>query len=130
MRNVPGIACSAKRRQVAPWFARRSARANVPRERNDAPRRSVIGNRLRGDAFNLLVAPLRPPRTGMAREELQIRSWRALLNEVIELVGLARVLAFALRDDVHLSATGRERAQTTPGAEQHQFGHVAEVEAA
>src|SRR5262249_7185734 len=50
-----------------------------------------------------------------------------LLNEVIELLGLARVLLLATDEDIDLAATRRERAQAAADAEQQQLSDVAEV---
>jgi hypothetical protein len=71
-----------------------------------------------------------PAGTRCASEELQVWPRRTALDDLVELVGLARVLALALGDQVHLAAARRERAVVLAAhAEQHELGDLAEVEA-
>src|SRR5262249_35836397 len=77
-----------------------------------------------------LVAPRRPPFARAAREELE--EWRGTtrLDERVLLVGLARVLALARRQEIHLPPSRRQRACVLAAhAEEKQLGHVAEIKA-
>src|SRR5215813_10196398 len=77
-----------------------------------------------------LIAPSRPPLAGAARKQFHKRARTARLDNRILLVGLARVLALARRQQVHLAAAGRERSSILAAhAEQDQLGHVAEIKA-
>src|ERR1041385_9553655 len=49
-----------------------------------------------------LVAPRAPPRAPPPREQLEIRPGAARFDDLVELVGLARVLALARGEQVHL----------------------------
>src|SRR5689334_15976133 len=77
-----------------------------------------------------LVAPGRPALARAAREQFEIGPGTARLDDVVLLVGLARVLALARGQEVHLPPPRRQRARIPAAhAEQHELGDVAEVEA-
>src|SRR5438874_1446558 len=76
-----------------------------------------------------LVAPGRPALARSPREEFKIRPWAAIFDNLILLIRLARMLALARRQQIHLPPSGRERARLLAAhAEQDQLGHVAEIE--
>src|SRR3954463_6578247 len=56
-----------------------------------------------------LVSPLKPSSPRMSREHLEVRAGAALLDNVVNLVRLARVLALAGDNDVGLGTAGTER---------------------
>src|SRR4051794_19271735 len=77
-----------------------------------------------------LVAPCGPSLARAAPEQFDKRPPRARLDNVVLLIRLARMLALARRQQIHLPPSRRQR----PGIlaadpEQDQFGDVAEVEA-
>src|SRR5690349_6102575 len=77
-----------------------------------------------------LIAPRRPSFTRAARKQLEIRAGAAGLDDFVLLVGLARVLALARRQEIYLSATRRQGARVLAAhAEQDELGYVAEIEA-
>src|SRR5690606_14306092 len=64
------------------------------------------------------------------REHFQIRPRRAGLYDFILLIGLARMLALARRQKIHLASAGWQRTCIlATDTEQDQFRHIAEVEA-
>jgi len=65
----------------------------------------------------------------LAAEEFAVRAGAAALNQVVDAVGLFRVLLLAADEHVHLAPPRRQRAQAPADAEQQQLSHVAEVEA-
>ena len=76
-----------------------------------------------------LKSPPAPSRSGAAREELNIRPRAARLDDRVQFIRLARVLALARGEEIHLPPTGGARAGIlAPHAEQHELGHVAKIE--
>src|SRR5262249_5284225 len=101
---------------------RRQTRRGRGMMRIGLPRRAV--------ALVRLVAPACPTGAGAAREQLEIGPGAACLDDGVLFVGLARMLALAGGEKIHLPTAGRKRARIPAlDAEQDQFGHVAEVEA-
>src|SRR5262245_17417643 len=89
-----------------------------------------IGLPRRAVALVRLVAPACPTGAGAAREQLEIGPGAACLDDGVLFVGLARMLALAGGEKIHLPTARRKRARIPAlDAEQDQFGHVAEVEA-
>lgn len=85
------------------------------------PRRLVLVVRL--------VSPIRPARPCAAGEQLEVGAARAAFDNGVLLVRLARVLAFARLDHVHLPPSRRQRPRVLAArAEQKDFGDVAEIE--
>src|SRR5215510_8928001 len=77
-----------------------------------------------------LMAPRRPPGARAAREQLEIGPPAAGLDEFVLLVGLARMLALAGRQKIHLPTAARQRARVPAAhAKQDELGHVTEIEA-
>src|SRR5205823_921489 len=77
-----------------------------------------------------LVAPHSPTAPLPAAEHFEARAPAAVLDDLVLLVGLAAMLALAGAHDVHLAATGIERAGILAAhAEQQQLGHIAKIEA-
>src|SRR5262249_53919698 len=90
----------------------------------------AVGLPCRAVAVVRLVAPRRPVLARAAREQFQVRAGAARLDERILLVGLARVLTLARRQEIDLPAARRQRAGVLAlHAEQHELGDVAEIEA-
>src|SRR5262245_12164356 len=101
---------------------RRQTRRSRGMMRIGLPRRAV--------ALVRLVAPAGPAGAGAAREQLEIGPGAACLDDGVLFVGLARMLALAGGEKIHLPTARRKRARIPAlDAEQDQFGHVAEVEA-
>lgn len=77
-----------------------------------------------------LTAPGSPALADTAPEQLQIWPRGTRRNDVVLLIGLARMLAFARLDHVYLTAAGRQRSRVfAANAKEDEFGHVAEIEA-
>src|SRR5262245_16381649 len=76
-----------------------------------------------------LVSPRHPALARAAREQLEERAAAARFDDLVLLVRLARMLALARRQEVHLPPSRRERARA-PAAhpEQDELGHVPEIE--
>src|ERR1019366_1858751 len=60
---------------------------------------------------------------------LKVRAGAAGFDDGIDFVRLARVLALARGEEIHLAPSRCRGAQAAAGAEKNQFGDVAEVEA-
>src|SRR5215510_3393813 len=76
-----------------------------------------------------LVAPAGPGGAGAARKQLEIGPGAACLDDGVLLVGLARVLALARGEKIHLPAAGRKRARIPAlDANQDQLSDIAEIE--
>src|SRR5262249_20406113 len=89
-----------------------------------------VGLPCRAIAILGLVAPRHPPFTRATREQLEIRPGATCLDNFVLLVRLARVLALARRQKIHLPSPGNQGAGILPAhAKQDQLGDVAEVEA-
>src|SRR5438105_1007937 len=97
--------------------------------RTAGPRSAGASRLHEGRVFSHLVAPLRPARARLPREQLQVRTRTTALDEVVELIRLARVFALERTYQVDLPPARGERAQAAAYAEQQQLGHVAEVKA-
>src|SRR4030088_3747141 len=77
-----------------------------------------------------LIAPGRPALARAACEQLEIGPRTARLDDPVLLVRLARMLALARRQQVHLPPPRRQRARVLAAyAEQDELGDVAEIEA-
>src|SRR5688572_21105359 len=90
--------------------------------------------RIRLPRWPILVVSLIPPRgpafARAAREQFEKRSTAARFHDLVLLIRLARVLALACRQEIHLPSPRRERARVPAAhAEQDQLGHVAEIKA-
>ena len=81
-----------------------------------------------GVLLDIFVAPLRPPGTPETSEQLQVRTGRTRLDDIIDLVGLARVLSLASDDDVGLSPAWRQSPHGATHTEQDEFRHIPEIE--
>src|SRR5262245_30701687 len=100
--------------------------------RSDRPaccRMMRVGLPRRAIADRGLIAPRRPSFARAAREQLEEWPRTTRLDELVLLVGLARMLALARRQQIHLPPSRRERACVLAAhAEQNELGHVAEIE--
>src|SRR5262249_17974818 len=77
-----------------------------------------------------LMAPRRPSFACAARKQFEEWPATARLDEPVLLIGLARMLALARRQQVHLPPPRRERARVFAAhAEEDKLGHVAEIKA-
>src|SRR5688572_10698276 len=56
-----------------------------------------------------LIAPTRPSRDALAREDLQVRPWTAPFDQMMGFLRLARMLSLAGFDNVGLAPAGRQR---------------------
>src|SRR5438105_4740530 len=75
-----------------------------------------------------LVTPSGPFLPRASCEKLQVRGSRAGFDNRIQLIGLARMFAFARADQINLPTPRRERPRVLPPhSKQHQLGHIAEV---
>lgn len=81
------------------------------------------------DIFSGFIAPSCPARTRVARKQFEIGARRTCLDEIVLLVGFARMSALAGFDHVDLRAARRKRAHGTMDAKQQHLGDVAEIEA-
>src|SRR5579875_1538746 len=109
---------------LAAWSGRDDARSRLARDAVGSRREAL------GRVVAELVAPLAPTLSRRAREQLQEGARRARLDDVVQLLGLARVLALALGHDVDLAAAGGEGPVALAfDAEEDQLGDIAEVEA-
>src|SRR5262245_60888179 len=89
-----------------------------------------IGFPRRAIADRGLIAPRHPSFARAAREQLEEWPGTARLDELVLLVRLARVLALARRQQIHLPPSRRQRARVLAAhAEQQELSHVAEIEA-
>src|SRR6516165_9815239 len=64
-----------------------------------------------------------------SREQLDIGPRRAPLDQTVDFIRLARMLALARRDQIDLAPPRGERARTSQGSKQTQLCHAAEIEA-
>src|SRR5262249_15670645 len=99
---------------------------------NHPARRGMVGICFprRAIADRGLIAPRHPSFARAAREQLEEWPPTARLDERVLLVRLARVLALARRQQIHLPPSRRQRARVlATHAEQNELGHVAEIEA-
>ena len=78
--------------------------------------------------LNDLIAPLRPPRAKVASKQLQVGTRRAPFDQIIDLLRLPRMFAFASRHQVHLPPARSECAHAPTDSEENQFGHIAKIE--
>src|SRR5262249_53891782 len=77
-----------------------------------------------------LMAPGRPTLARAAREQLEVRTGTARLDDRVLLVRLARMLTLARGQEVHLAAAGRQRAPMLAlHADQDERGHYTKIEA-
>src|SRR6266571_2758906 len=76
-----------------------------------------------------LVAPLCPPGELIPGEQLQIRPRAALHDYLIKLIRFPRMFPLLCCNQIDLSSPGGSGAQVSSDSEEHQFCHIAEVEA-
>src|SRR4030081_166915 len=111
---------------TSPRGTARSRRTEVPLFRGDDPaRRGMMRIRLPGRPIVIggLIAPGRPALARAAREQLEIGPRTARLDDPVLLVRLARMLALARRQQVHLPPPRRQRARVLAAyAEQDELG--------
>src|SRR5262245_4321138 len=118
-------------RQSTAW-GRRAAQKPALLRSNHPARRGMVGICFprRAIADRGLIAPRHPSFARAAREQLEEWPPTARLDERVLLVRLARVLALARRQQIHLPPSRRQRARVlATHAEQNELGHVAEIEA-
>src|SRR5262249_16779471 len=83
-----------------------------------------------GSVFFSFMSPTRPARALPASEQLEEWPIRKAFDDLVLLVGLARMLALARRHEVDLSSTRWPRAGVlAPHSKQEHFRDVAEIEA-
>src|SRR5262249_17279515 len=111
---------------------RRAAQKPALLRSNHPARRGMVGIGFPGRAIadRGLIAPRHPSFARAAREQLEEWPPTARLDERVLLVRLARVLALARRQQIHLPPSRRQRARVlATHAEQNELGYVAEIEA-
>src|SRR5580658_6130941 len=130
MRGLGPVVAVGQRseREFVPPYRLNRARLNLTRRDSTGRVASILRrDSLSGGVGIDLVAPTRPTGDALAGEEFQIRPGAALLDQLVLLVGLARVFALLPGDDVHLPPSGSQRPQLAPHAEQQQLRHIAEI---
>src|SRR5262249_15430964 len=77
-----------------------------------------------------LISPSDPATSDPSRKKLQERPRTTCLDNCVLLIGLARVLALAGREKIHLTATRCKRPRVLAAdAKQDQLSHVTKIEA-
>src|SRR6185295_19791474 len=77
-----------------------------------------------------LIAPSRPPSTSSARKQFEEWAATARLDDLILLIRLARMLALACRQQIHLPPAGSKGARVLAAyPEQDQLSYIPEIEA-
>src|SRR6185437_8455234 len=74
-----------------------------------------------------LISPTRPPFALLPGEQFQIRPGAAGFDQIVLLIGLARMFLFASDDCVDLRAPRRLSSQSAFDSEKDKFGDIAKI---